>query len=107
MRVGVWGLAGAFAILLGAVCAGGSRSHRVSVWAGSPRGQGRVAGAYGRLPLAFEPNRGQSDRRVRFLAHAGDATLFVTEDEALLSLGRANGKPSLVRTKLVGASRHP
>ena len=106
MRVGVWGLA-AFAILLGAVCAGGSRSHRVSVWAGSPRGQGRVAGAYGRLPLAFEPNRGQSDRRVRFLAHAGDATLFVTEDEALLSLGRANGKPSLVRTKLVGASPTP
>ena len=42
--------------------------------------------AFGRLPLAFEPNVGQADRAVKFLAHAGRTTLALTSTEAALSL---------------------
>src|SRR5436305_12339539 len=38
------------------------------------------------LPLAFEPNRGQVDRRVRFLVHAGGTTLFLTRTAIVLDL---------------------
>ena len=48
-----------------------------------------VADGYGRLPLQFEPNRGQTDRRVRFLSRGPGYTLFLTGDEAVLSLGNA------------------
>jgi len=41
---------------------------------------------YAALPIAFEANAGQSDHRVKFLAHAPNYTLFLTGDEAVLSL---------------------
>jgi Beta-propeller repeat len=43
----------------------------------------RLAAAHGKLPLAFEPNRGQTDARVKFLAR-GDYTLFLTKSSAVL-----------------------
>ena len=46
----------------------------------------RIAHSYGRLPLQFEPNVGQTDKRVRFLTHAGGGTLFLTGTEAVLTL---------------------
>ncbi len=39
---------------------------------------------YGRLPLVFEPNRGQADAQVKFLARTQGGTLFLTEHEAVL-----------------------
>ena len=39
---------------------------------------------YGRLPLVFEPNRGQAEAQVNFLARAQGGTLFLTEREAVL-----------------------
>ncbi len=45
-----------------------------------------VQAAYGRLPLHFEANRGQVDARVDFLARGPRYTLFLTADEAVLSL---------------------
>jgi len=50
----------------------------------------QVEESYGNLPLSFEPNRGQADPRVRFLSRAGNRTLWLTEDEAVLALGRAS-----------------
>jgi len=41
---------------------------------------------YTRLPLSFEVNRGQTDRRVKFLAHGHGYTLFLTSNEAVLVL---------------------
>ncbi len=41
---------------------------------------------YGRLPLSFEPNHGQTDRRVKFLARERGCTLFLTSTEMVLSL---------------------
>jgi len=45
-----------------------------------------ILDAYGKLPLSFEQNSGQSDPRVRFLAHGGGYTLFLTDQEATLRL---------------------
>ena len=58
------------------------------------------------LPLAFEPNRGQTDRQVDFLAHGLGYALFLTSREAVLELQPAGGKQGAVlRMKLLGS--HP
>jgi hypothetical protein len=41
---------------------------------------------YGKLPLAFEANVGQTDSRVDFLARTGGATVFLTPTAAVFSL---------------------
>jgi len=41
---------------------------------------------FGRLPLAFERNQGQTDARVRFLTHSSDSALFLTPSEAVFTL---------------------
>lgn len=43
--------------------------------------------AYGRLPLHFEPNMGQMDARVRFVARGGGMTAFFTGTETVMVLG--------------------
>jgi hypothetical protein len=50
----------------------------------------RIAEAYGKLPLAFEANDGQTDSRVKFLAHGRDYTIFVTANGHVLSLRPPN-----------------
>ena len=35
--------------------------------------------------IAFEPNRGQTDDQVRFIARGGDYTVFLTSTEAVFS----------------------
>ncbi|RPH54050.1 hypothetical protein EHM82_07450, partial [bacterium] len=45
----------------------------------------------GRTPLAFEPNLGQSDPEVRFLARGSGYALFLTRDEAVLALASPAG----------------
>src|SRR5580700_6787971 len=89
--------------------------------------RGEVLTAYGKLPLNFEANQGQTDARVRFLAHGSGYTVFLTGDDATLLLqapcaenaislsGRSglasNSKSSrcpaaAVRLALAGASPH-
>src|SRR5262245_15940473 len=41
---------------------------------------------YGHLPMAFEPNVGQSDSQVQFLARGPGYGLFLTSTDAVLSL---------------------
>ena len=45
----------------------------------------RIQAEFSALPLAFEPNQGQTDSRVKFLAHAGGYGLFLTQNEAVLA----------------------
>src|SRR5438876_470157 len=44
----------------------------------------RLQEAYGKLPLSFEANRGQTDPQVRFLSRATGHTLFLAPTEAVL-----------------------
>src|SRR5207249_419733 len=48
--------------------------------------QARLVGSYGKLPLSFEANQGQTDSQVKFLSRGSGYTLFLTGDEAVLSL---------------------
>lgn len=61
-----------------------------------------------RLPLAFEPNMGQSAGEVKFLARGRGYGLFLTPTDAMLTLSAARGKsaPS-VRMQFSGASAAP
>ncbi|HEV8306236.1 MAG TPA: SBBP repeat-containing protein, partial [Methylomirabilota bacterium] len=82
-----------------------------------------IVEGYGRLPLAFEANRGQTDPRVDFLARGRGYTLFLTPTEAVLVLKATPGRSrpaspaegdavlgpaaGVVRMKLVGANSSP
>ena len=46
----------------------------------------RLAEAYGKLPLSFEANQGQTDGRVKFLSRGSGYTLLLTGNEAVVSL---------------------
>src|ERR1019366_6626 len=46
----------------------------------------RLAADYGKLPISFEVNQGQTDKPVQFLARGAGYTLFLTPGEAVLSL---------------------
>ena len=66
-----------------------------------------VLANFGQLPLMFEPNRGQTDPAVEFLARGNGYGLFLTSDEAVLSLGKPHARDSVVRMKLSGANPNP
>lgn len=46
--------------------------------------------AYGKLPLAFEKNQGQTAQEVRYISHGNGYGLFLTAQEAVLLLRRSN-----------------
>jgi len=46
-------------------------------------GVGTRLSAFGNLPLSFEPNIGQSDPAVRFIAHASGTTFYLTRSEVI------------------------
>ena len=61
-------------------------------------------GSYAALPLAFVPNTGQLDRRVRYSAQAGGARVYLTRSAVTLAL--AEGRRGLaLRLAFLGANR--
>lgn len=75
-----------------------------------------VADGYGKVPLTFEPNLGQSDASVQFISHGPGYSLLLRSDEAVLSLHRRNAAArsemggsdgnsvDVLRMQLLGAS---
>jgi len=71
---------------------------------------------YGKLPLTFEANRGQTDPSVRFVSRGPGYTAFLTSDGMVLSL-RANhvtgdgavqpSKKATLHFRLLGTSKNP
>ena len=59
--------------------------------------------AYGKLPLAFTANAGQTDGRVRYSAQGGGLSVFLTRKEAMLSLQRP-GKGVALALRFLGAN---
>ena len=51
----------------------------------------RAGEAYGKLPLLFEANRGQTSNRVKFISRGQGYSLFLTSNEAVFAL-RRNGR---------------
>jgi hypothetical protein len=69
--------------------------------------------SHAHIPMIFEPNRGQTDPHVRFMARGNGYGLFLTDHEAVLVLRRAGAKDrvldtksSVVRMSLSGARTH-
>ncbi len=60
----------------------------------------QIAAGYGQLPLSFEPNQGQADSQVKFLARGSGYGLYLTGSEAVLALRAAGNRNSLVRMSL-------
>lgn len=80
----------------------------------TPTAQRKIASDYGRLPISFEANTGQSDSRVKFLAHGRDYGLFLTGQEAVFafhaaavrhdSIVQKSSRDSVVRMQLRGSN---
>ncbi len=78
----------------------------------SPADKTKIAEAYGNLPINFEPNLGQTDGQVKFVARGQNYSLFLTDTAAVLSLrkagkSRAGDKTAIVRMQLDGANASP
>ena len=69
----------------------------------------RFSTVYGRLPLQFEANRGQTDARVKFLARGPGYTIFLTATEAVMVLrqGKTGGPRSMREPPPLTLSRPP
>ena len=61
----------------------------------------RVVAAYGKLPLSFEANQGQTDKQVKFLSRGRGYTLFLTPTEAVLSLRKGSAESEAQVPRLV------
>jgi hypothetical protein len=59
-----------------------------------------AAERYGALPMAFEPNMGQADRRVRYLTRGRGYAVFFTAHETVLALSGA--RPATAGAKAAG-----
>src|ERR1700716_4145990 len=59
-----------------------------------PKAQATILNRYGKLPLSFEANQGQSDARVKFLSRTSGYSLFLTADEAVLTWSGKKAKKS-------------
>ncbi|MBW4696694.1 MAG: hypothetical protein KME03_02115 [Aphanocapsa lilacina HA4352-LM1] len=53
--------------------------------------QNKFQKAYGKLPLSFEANLGQTDRQVRFLSRGRGYSLFLMPTEATIALSKPKG----------------
>src|SRR5438874_2197090 len=69
-----------------------------------PVAKANVQEAYGKLPLYFEANQGQTDSRVKFLNRGRGRSLFLTPTEAVLSL---YSRPTDGEGQGAGTTRHP
>src|SRR5208337_1120156 len=52
----------------------------------SPAQKAQIVEYYGKLPLSFEANTGQADKRVKFLSRGSGDGLYLTGNEAVLTL---------------------
>ena len=72
----------------------------------TPMQQRQILEDYGKLPLRFEANAGQTNPQVQFLVRGSGSTLFLTATEAVLAVRGPEGT-SPVTMQLVGANLTP
>src|SRR6267378_7738199 len=88
--------------------------------AGAATNNARMSESYGKLPLQFEANRGQTHKDVHFLSRGAGYSLYLTAGEAVLVLSKPNAdatrdarstqapsKSVALRMSLVGAAPKP
>jgi hypothetical protein len=108
--VALLGLLAAFATLIVASQAPNADHHSL---AGSTADQSRAAApqmsekealdAYGKLPLSFVPNEGQTDEAVRYYAQGAGYGFFFTHKGATLSFAEGKGRGHALALDFLGA----
>jgi hypothetical protein len=64
---------------------------------------------YGKLPLSFEANQGQTDSNVKFVSRGNGYSLFLTNSAAVLTLSKGDSAPEktpqtdIIQMQLLGA----
>jgi hypothetical protein len=61
------------------------------------KAQAKVRDQYGKLPLSFEANYGQTDRKVNFISRGHGYSLFLTGQEAVIALKTAATRSAEVK----------
>ncbi len=89
------------ALALAVVLAWSAPSASTAPRAGSKPAPDCGAKEFGALPLRFEPNVGQTEARVKFLARLGRYDLYLTPGEAVFAL--SGPRAAALRMKLAGA----
>lgn len=100
---------GGGATLLAAVALVACAASRPTEPAATETEKQQIRSEYGKLPLSFEANHGQTDRQVKFLSRGHGYSLFLTPSEAVLRVQKAaspseKAAQSVVRMKLVGGN---
>ena len=65
-----------------------------------PQPRAKLAANYGKLPISFEANRGQTDKRMSFIARGSGYGLYLNGQEAVLALHAPQPKESSSGTGL-------
>ena len=65
-----------------------------------------VHDAYGKLPLSFIPNEGQTDKAVRYYAQGAGYSFFFTHEGAMLSFSEGKGRGHALALDFLGANPH-
>lgn len=68
------------------VAIGGRRVQAESIQSGPIDTNGSARTDYGKMPLLFEMNKGQTDKRAKFLSRGTGYTLYLADNEAIFSL---------------------
>jgi len=66
-----------------------------------------VRNSYGKLPLSFEANHGQTDAQVKFIARGAGYTLFLTPAEAVFSLQQNRAAHGVSSSEASGDNGNP
>jgi hypothetical protein len=74
----------------------------------------RAQHSYGKLPLVFEANNGQTNEKAKFISRSAGVSLFLMQDGATMALqsskfqvSSSKSKASIVNLKFVGANKSP
>ena len=93
-----FGVIATIALMCSSLCAAQSVATKGSAQP-NPQLTHQVQANYGKLPLTFEANTGQTDPRVKFLAHGSGYSVFLTAGQMVLDL-----RPSAVVSKAANNS---
>ena len=84
------------------------RSEQKALGTPAPESHRKIAAGYGKLPLSFEANAGQTDKRVKFLARGRGYGLFLTGQEAVFAFhGATTARHDSGSSKIFGDKVFP
>jgi hypothetical protein len=66
----------------------------------------RVVEDYGKLPMRFEANIGQTANQVKFMARGAGYTLYLLRGESVFVMSRPESKPTMLRMRLINSNVH-